>query len=252
MRILWIPDAHARPGENLRRFTHLGRMVASLRPEAIVCVGDWWDLPAFSRYDKGRRSAEGRRWAADRDAGFKAMDLFVEPWAGAAKYRPEMVFTHGNHEARADEVAESSPELHGAVGTAQLEVERWGWTAHKFGEIVDVHGYAVSHYLPNGIMGRPISGVMLARSLVLKSLCSAVQGHSHLAGAHTETDVLGRKLQGLSLGCYIDPSDPPDGWNRQTKRLWASGCFLTHHLAPGYGDPEWWGFERIAKQFRRA
>lgn len=250
MRILWIPDAHARPGESLRRFGDLGRLVDSLRPEAIVCVGDWWDLPALSRYDRGRRAAEGRRWLADRDAGARAMDAFREPWAGA-RYRPQMVFLHGNHEARADEIGESSPELAGAVGTAALEVESWGWEVHPFGAIVDVHGYAVSHFLPSGIMGRGISGVMIARSIVTKSLCSGAMGHSHLAGAHTETDALGRRLQGLSLGCYVDPAEPPEGWNRQTKRFWASGCYLTHHQAPGYGDPEWWGFHRIRKSFRR-
>jgi hypothetical protein len=58
---LVIPDAHAMPGLDNRRFDWLGQFIIDTKPDVIVCIGDFFDMAALCKYDKGTTEAEGRR-----------------------------------------------------------------------------------------------------------------------------------------------------------------------------------------------
>jgi hypothetical protein len=42
---LIIPDPHAAPDEDLSRFSYLGKLIASVKPDTVICIGDWADMP---------------------------------------------------------------------------------------------------------------------------------------------------------------------------------------------------------------
>ena len=249
--LLVIPDAHAHPEYDNARFGIMGRFVEEHRPDLIGCLGDWWDMPALSSYDKGKRSGEGRRVRADIDAGADAMDRFCRPWAGRA-YSPEMHFCVGNHEARLDKYANDAPEVEGIIGTDTLGVAGWGWLVHRFMQPgVRMAGYLASHYHPAGIMGRPIGGVGPARQHFMKMHESTLSGHSHINDTHTESTAAGRVAQNIVAGCITHPDDS-EGWSLATSRMWRRCIVLVHLRGPGHGDIECWSLDRLTERYASA
>jgi len=248
--LLVIPDAHAHPEFDNARFGLMGRFVEDHRPDYVCCLGDWWDMPALSSYDKGKRSGEGRRARADIDAGAEAMDLFCQPWAGRA-YSPSLDFCMGNHEARLDKYANDAPEVEGILGTDTLGVVGWGWRVHRFMQPgVRVAGYLASHYHPAGIMGRPIGGVGPARQHFAKMHESTLSGHSHIYDTHTESTAAGRVAQNIVAGCITHPDDS-EGWSLATSRMWRRCIVLVHLRGPGHGDIECWSLDRLTERYGR-
>src|SRR5687768_6321108 len=78
-KVLIIPDAHAHPQFDNTRFSWLGQLIADERPDTIVCLGDFADMPSLSGYDKGKKSFEGRRYKKDIDAARDAMSMMLGP-----------------------------------------------------------------------------------------------------------------------------------------------------------------------------
>jgi len=42
--------------------TWAGQYAVDKKPDVIVHIGDHWDMPSLSHYDKGTKSFEGRRY----------------------------------------------------------------------------------------------------------------------------------------------------------------------------------------------
>ena len=78
-KLLIIPDTQVKPGVAIDHMDWLGKYVCDLRPDIIVHLGDHFDLPSLSSYDKGTASIEGKRVVADIEAGREAMRLFERP-----------------------------------------------------------------------------------------------------------------------------------------------------------------------------
>lgn len=62
---LVIGDPHVHPGQDLRRFRWLARLIIDVDPDVVVCVGDWPSLGSLSHFDVGRIEAEGQRYVHD-------------------------------------------------------------------------------------------------------------------------------------------------------------------------------------------
>ena len=245
-KLLVIPDAHAHPEYDNDRFTWLGRFIMETRPEVIVCLGDWADMPSLSSYDKGTRGFEGRRYRKDIDVAVDAMDKLLAPMRAYNKqrarnkknqYKPRMVMTLGNHSDRINRVTNASPELYGAIGVEDLKFAEAGWEVYPFKEKVFIHGIAFSHYFTSGVKGLSISGENIAKTLCMKLHHSAVQGHSHVLD-HSERSVInGQKIFGLSAGCYTHPDMANENWCKDTAHLWWRGVVEICDLdGEGYYD----------------
>jgi hypothetical protein len=74
-----LPDTQAKPGVSLNHMRWAGDYFAEKKPDVIVHVGDHWDMPSLSQWDRGTMAAEGRAYDDDIEAGNLAMDLFMEP-----------------------------------------------------------------------------------------------------------------------------------------------------------------------------
>ena len=167
-KILVIPDAHARPGVDNRRFDALGNFIVDKRPDVVVSIGDWADMASLCSYDKGTRHAEGRRYTDDItssiDALERTMSIVNKAHRKTRKKKPDFHITIGNHENRIDRAQDLSPELYGKLALSDLQFEKYGWNVVPFLAPLVIEGICFQHYLPSGPMGRPTSGVNHARS----------------------------------------------------------------------------------------
>lgn len=228
---LLIGDPHAHPDYDNDRFEWLGKHIVENYYDKIVCIGDFADMPSLSSYDKGKKSFEGRRYSRDIDAAIDAQEKLFGPLREYNEtkkrlkmktYRPEFYMTLGNHEHRINRVTEDSSELDGVVSVQDLQYEKYGWNTIPFMEVLHLNNWSFSHYFATGVSGRPISGENIGRTLINKNLTSSVQGHSHILDYTMRTTATGRRMHGMSIGCYAHPG-MVEGWNRNTQHMWWSG-----------------------------
>lgn len=173
-KILVLCDVQAKPGVDFTYLKRIGQYAVEKRPDVIVCIGDFADLPSLSTYDVGKKSFEGRRYKADIEASHKAMRAFLGPIKEAKGYSPRMVLTLGNHEHRISRAVENDAKLDGMLSISDLEYEEFGWEVHPFLKIVVIEGVAFAHYFTTGVMGRPAG---TAAAQLRKAAMSCVAGH---------------------------------------------------------------------------
>ena len=101
---LVIPDAHAHPDHPNNRADYVGRLIAELKPDVVVDLGDTADFPSLSSYDKGKRSFAGRSYRRDIDSHNEYQDRLWHPIKRAKRRMPLRVRLIGNHEQRIDRV----------------------------------------------------------------------------------------------------------------------------------------------------
>ena len=232
--ILVIGDAHSKPDVDQSRFTLLGKVIEDRCREAmrdgvefsVVNIGDWADMESLSSYDIGKKAFEGRRYRRDVDAAVEAQELMFAEISPKVREYARWVLVLGNHEHRINRTINDDPKLDGFMSVNDLQYEKFGWELHPFKESADVHGVYFAHYFASGVMGRAVSGVNIGRSLILKTLESCVQGHSHILNHSTLTTASGRRLHGLSCGCFFEHDEDYAGTSNAM--FWRGLCFLNN------------------------
>ena len=169
-----IPDTQVKAGVCTDHLEWVGNYIAEKRPDGIIHIGDHWDMPSLSSYDKGKLSFEGRRYVSDVKAGKDGMERLCAPFRGIEGYKPTMDFFTGNHEQRIVRFADEFPEMAGKVDIGDLCIADWGWKVHPFLKVVRLHGIDFAHYFISGAMGRPVSS---AAALLRTRQSSAIMGH---------------------------------------------------------------------------
>lgn len=170
-----IPDVQAKPGVPLDHLKWAGQYIAEKKPDTIICIGDFADMPSLSSYDKGKVSAENKRYQYDLEAAHKAMELLMTPIVNEPDYKPRLVLTLGNHEERIVRYGNENPHLHGFVTVQDLGYEAWGWEVHPFLEVVEIDGIEYAHYITTGVMGRAANS---AAAMLRERQKSCTMGHS--------------------------------------------------------------------------
>jgi hypothetical protein len=181
---LVIPDTQVKPGVPTDHLRWLGHYILQRRPDVIVHLGDHWDMPSLSAWDKGKLQMEGRRYRADILAGNRGLALLDAPTLQfnrrrrhvGRQYHPRKVLLLGNHENRIQRAVEENPHLEGAIGYGDLETR--DWEVHDYLQPVWIDGIAYCHVFTNPLTGRPHGGLISTR---LKTL-----GHSFTMG-HQQT-----------------------------------------------------------------
>lgn len=253
MKILPIGDSHAKVGISNERFTWLGRFIVDHQPDVIVEIGDFYDFPSLSSYDRGKKSFEGRRYKNDIIVGNDAIDKVereidrfnqTRKDRKIAQYRPRKIKLMGNHEERILRAVELHAELEGAIGYKDFKFSEYGWEYHDYMKAVFIEKVAFSHCIGSGIENRPIGGDKAALTLLQKKFMSAVVGHSHLRDFAEKTAEDGRKLCGLVTGCYLGEGQYEE-YAGVANLLWWKGLVLMNDVKDGYFDPEFWNMKRI-------
>jgi len=250
-----IPDAHDEPDISKDRFELAGTFALAQRPSTIVCLGDWASMDSLSSYDKGHKSFEGRRYSKDIESAREALERFEKPIKAyndtqkanhKARYKPRKIMLEGNHENRINRAVDLSPELDGALSIDDLGYEDFGWETVPFLKMIEVDGVWYSHYFISGVMGRPVSGVNSARSIMAKHMVSATCGHSHLFDYAIQYGPSGKRVQGLVAGCFLEHSL---GYAEATEHLWWRGLTMCRNAENGEYDMDQYSIERLWREY---
>lgn len=214
MRHFVLPDVQVKPGQDFDFLTKIGEYVIEKKPDKIICLGDFADMPSLSSYDVGKKSFEGRRYTNDIQATRDAMWAFLDPiqqYNLKAKknkeklYKPEMVMLLGNHEQRIERAINSDPKLEGLIKYEDLCYELCGWKVHPFLEVVVIDGIAYSHYFTSGLLGRPAT---TANAQLNKTHMSCISGHQQGLQIATGKTADGRLIHSIIAGsCYEHNED---------------------------------------------
>jgi hypothetical protein len=234
-----IPDVQAKPGIDFAYLTRIGRYLVEKKPDVIVQIGDFADMPSLSSYDIGKKSFEGRRYRDDILAAHAAMEALLRPIkeynAHAVKnhkprYYPRKVLTLGNHENRINRAVNDDPKLDGVLSVSDLKYEEYGWEVHPFLDVVSIDNIAYSHYFTSGAMGRPVSSPAM---LLAKKHDSCIMGHVQNRGIAYSQRADGREIKGLFCGsCY---EHDEDYLGPQGNHYWR-GIWMLHNVDDGEYD----------------
>ncbi len=235
-----IGDTQVKPGVPTANLSWIGQYIVDQfagLDVTIVHVGDHFDMPSLSSYDKNKRGMEGRRYKSDIDSGNKGFDLLCEPLyrlnKGKAKqWWPDRHFLIGNHEDRITRACEEDAQLEGILSLDDLNPAKWGWTVHPFLEPFWCDGIAYAHYFYNPNTGRPYCGENLYTRL--KTI-----GHSFTMGHQQSLSWATRSVgKGRHCGLVIGSSYLHDEkyLGPQGNNCWR-GIVVKHQVEAGSYDP---------------
>lgn len=252
-KILVIPDVQIKPGVDISFVEHIGKYLVDKRPDVVVCLGDFFDFPSLSSYDKGKASFEGRRLKEDIDAGKDAMEKMLAPLRALQQkqkefkkklYTPRMVFVLGNHEQRLQRLSNDMPELQGFVGYETLELDKHGWEVYDFLKPVEIEGIFFCHYMQNHFTGKPLAGTAANQ---LKTVGrSFVVGHKQVLDVAMLPTIDGTMRIGIVAGAAYPHNEQYKGY--QGNNHWR-GILLLHDTKNGYGDPCFVSLDFLNKKY---
>lgn len=254
-KLLLVGDPHSSPDTDNRRFDWLGRMILEEEPDVVLCIGDFSDLNSLSSYDKGKKSAELRRYRNDVGAACDALTRINAPLKTynetkrnvrkAQRKAPRKIMIMGNHEERINRAVNMAPELEGTLSLADLKYQEYGWEVQPYKRALELEGVWFNHYFPSGVKGEAISGFNIGANIVQKNMVSSVCGHSHLWDHAIRNRPDGSKVIGLCCGCYLESPTYDDA----TGNLWWSGLAMLHDVDSGVFDLEQLSIERVRQLY---
>lgn len=197
---LIIPDCQIRDGVPTEHLEWIGNYIVEKKPDNVICIGDFGDMPSLSSYSRGKREAEGKRLRKDIDAIVRAQEKLWTPLhnynrTASNKYEPDKDLTLGNHEYRTEREVEENPRYEGMFSMDDLGFKDFGWKIHPFLKPVDIDGIEYCHYFTSGNMGRPVTS---AAALLRERQRSCTMGHVQ----HTDM-AIHKKTQNIALFCGI-------------------------------------------------
>ena len=209
-----LPDCQIRPGDSTSFLRRIGQYIVDEKPDTVINLGDFADMPSLSSYDYGKKSYEGRRYLNDVAAVINAMKALMQPLMdynarqrvnGKKQYKPRLVFLLGNHENRINRAVNNDPKLEGILDVSDLAYAEFGWEVYDFLDVVVIDGIAYSHYFVTGVAGRAASS---AAAQFRKTNMSCIAGHQQGLQIATASRADGARLTSIIAGsCYEHDED---------------------------------------------
>lgn len=244
--ILVIADTQAKSEEPLEYLLWVGKYIADKKPDIILHIGDHFDLPSLSSYDKGTSKIEGKRLYKDIEAGvegFKLLNLELEKHKD---YHPRKVFCLGNHEERLDRYVNEHPELQGTLGTDKLPFAKYGWEVHPFLKPVEIEGIFFVHYLANPMSGKPYGGSAMN---ILKTVGrSFVVGHKQCLDIAIRPTIDGKQQLGIVNGACYDHFESYKGFAGNNH---FRGLTVLHECSDGFACPSFISLDHMKELYYR-
>jgi hypothetical protein len=230
LKIAVVTDAQVRKGVPIDHLAACGRYLTEIRPDVILCIGDFADMPSLSTYAvPGSLESEGMRYQDDIEAARIAMHGFLKPIRAVRGYAPTFILTYGNHEDRISRTRALNPRTF--TGTLDdLGYGAAGWKTYPFLQPVVINGVAFCHYFPTGVMGKPIT---TAAQVLRKLHMSAFAGHQQ-----GRDIAYARRADGASLTAIISGSfyqHDESYLSPLTNKHWR-GMYVLHEVKDGTFD----------------
>ena len=222
----------------------IGKYISDTKPDVVVHIGDHYDMPSLSSYDKGKASSEGRRFVDDLKAGNKGLELLDIEIHKDQTYKPRKVFCKGNHENRIDRYVEDNPELKGTIGTELLPLEEYGWEVYDFLQPIEIGGIYFVHYLANPMSGKPYSGTA---SSILKTVGkSFVVGHKQVLDITIRPTIDGKQQIGIINGACYSHDESYKGYQGNNH---FRGLTVLHEVKDGFGLPSFVSLDYMKEKY---
>lgn len=254
LKILVIPDCQVKEGVPLEHLTWAGKAIVDYKPDVVVNLGDFADMPSLSSHDiKGSKYFEGLRYKKDVEATKEAMKLLLAPLREAQKaqkvgkhkvYKPRMVLTLGNHENRIDRAVNNNPTLEGLISTKDLDYDK-DWEVHGFLHPVFIGGVGFNHYWPVGAMGRPAGA---ASAIINKLHMSCVAGHQQGKQIAYGKRADGKPICAIIVGSYYLHDE--SYMDQLSNRHWR-GLLMMNEVNDGHFDEMFLSIEYLEKRYGR-
>jgi len=199
MNIYKIGDTQVKPGVR-NPLVPIAYHICEVKPDIIVHIGDHWDMPSLSKYDKGKKSHRTKSYLSDIRAGNKALREFNSildlMWPDNRKLCKKIIFK-GNHEDRRNRALEYGPdELIELMNEFDFDYTGWDEVV-PFREVKSIGGVLFTHFFQNLNNANAIG---TARQLIAKKHCSCVVGHKQGWEYHEEITEKNKRIQALISG----------------------------------------------------
>jgi hypothetical protein len=245
-----IPDQHAHPDYHNDRADWAGKLIADVKPDVVVNMGDAIDLASLSSYDKGTRAFVGRSYLKDLNSHLDFQERLWAPMKRLKKKMPHSIYLEGNHEHRVERALDLSPELTGTIGFKDFAFDDYYNVVQRYEGgtpgVFQLDDILFAHYFVTGVSGRPIGGERAAHMHLAKIGQSAIAAHSHIFDYATRTNTVGRTTNGLVVGCYQDYSND---WAGNVANLWRRGMVILRNVEAGDYDVQWCSIEALKKEY---
>ena len=250
---LFLPDTQVKEGVPMAHLRACGNLIAELKPDKIIHIGDHADMPSLSSYDKGKKSFEGRRYKKDIDAAQEGMRVLLDPlWELQGKqrknklkvYKPVQILTLGNHENRINRAVNDAAQFDGLISTKDLGFEEMGWNVIPFLQPVVVDGITYVHYVHNINSPSPISRAHLNAA---RKHCSVSCGHNPGFDYYVSPfKTKGRRIQCLIAGSFYMHDEEYKG--PQGNEHWR-GIVIKRNVVEGQYDPEFISIDSLLENW---
>jgi len=252
MKHLVIPDCQVKPNNSVDYLRWIGEYAVDKKPDVIVCIGDFADMPSLSSYDVGKKAFEGRTYKSDIKAVHKGMEALMSPIQAEQqrliegkrkRWMPRLVLTLGNHEDRITRAVEWDRKLEDLVSLHDLKYEDYGWEVYPFLDVVVIDGIAYSHYFASGVMGRPVTS---AQALINKKHMSCFAGHQQGRQIAYSRRADGKEITAIIAGSCYEHNE--DYLNSQGNQHWR-GIYMLHEVDDGSFDEMAVSLNYLRKQY---
>jgi hypothetical protein len=232
LKIALLMDAQVKPGVPVDHLSWYGRYLAEKRPDVIVCIGDFADMPSLSSYAApGSLEGENARYREDVDSVKRAMAAFLEPIVRVPGWSPRLVTTLGNHEDRIDRAIQAAPrQLEGVISVEDLGYREFGWEVYPYLQPVVIGGVAFCHFFPSGVMGHAITTAAgLIRKMHMSCVAGHLQGRDIAYGRHAD----GRTITAIISGSFYQHDE--SYLSPLANQHWR-GTYMLHEVKEGCFD----------------
>jgi len=190
---LMIPDTQVRPNVKLDHLHWANSFIKDKKPDKIILIGDWWDMPSLS-YWTSKQEAEGMRYREDIECGMDALSILMKG------VKSNVYFTEGNHEKRICRYVEQFPVHEGSMSIKDCNVEKFGIKRIPFLKPICLDGVYYSHYFhpPHNNKNAHPS----ARALLQREHHSCSMGHVQTLDTAVQTKANGKYIRGLIAGSF--------------------------------------------------
>jgi predicted phosphodiesterase len=207
-KVLVFSDAHFYPDDETTAFRALLECIKEFKPEIIVCNGDAFDGASISRHP---RIGWDNKPSVKEE--LEAVDYHMNEIEKASKFKSNLIWTLGNHDARYETfLAANSPQFEGVKGFCLKDhFPHWQpcWSYWINDETVIKHKW-------KGSFGA-------GRANALGSGKHFISGHTHVLAVQPITDYNGTRY-GVQTGMLANPDgDQFSDYTEDNPKDWRSG-----------------------------
>jgi len=219
------------------------------KPDYIFGMGDFWDMPSLSSYDKGKHSFSENCYFRDVRSGNEAMAEFWQiiqiGFKNDLHWKPVFVFCLGNHEDRITRAKDTTSTEYLEV-FEEIKPDFTNWThVMPFLEPFVLNDVYFAHYFSNEFSPKAIGRA----HLILKNKhISAICGHKQFLDI-AENPRGNKRMMAVINGCSYFPENPCDNYRGPQNHSHFRGSMVARNLFDGMWEAEFRNLQTLWEKY---